>query len=85
LTKVSYKRAGSPRDETETKAKHSKESERGLNQPSTCNRNTALLHEESEDQQHNTVPQNTPKPRPIYITGVKNISQFIQLLEQLAK
>jgi hypothetical protein len=28
---------------------------------------------------------NTPKPPPIYITGVTNISPLIQLLEQIAK
>jgi hypothetical protein len=34
--------------------------------------NTALEDGESEDQQHKTIPENRPKPPPIYITGVKN-------------
>jgi hypothetical protein len=53
----------------QTKPNHSKESERWLNQPSTSNRYTALLREESEDQQHKTDSENTPKPLPIYIIG----------------
>jgi phage I-like protein len=55
-----------------------------LKQTSTPNRYTALLEEEGEDQQHKAGPENTPKP-PIYITDVKNISQLIQLLNQIAK
>jgi hypothetical protein len=42
---------------------------------------TALLEEE----RHKAGPENTTKPPPIYITDVKNISPFIQLLEQIAK
>jgi hypothetical protein len=30
-------------------------------------------------------PEKTPKPPPIYITDVKNISPHIQLLEQIVK
>jgi hypothetical protein len=30
-------------------------------------------------------PENTPKPPPIYITDIKNISPLIQLIEQIAK
>jgi hypothetical protein len=41
--------------------------------------------EESENQQQKGSPENTPKPPPIYITYVKNISSLIQLLEQIAK
>jgi hypothetical protein len=40
---------------------------------------------ESEDQQHKTSPENMPKPVPIYIIRVKNISPLIQLLEQIEK
>jgi hypothetical protein len=43
-----------------------------------------LLEEESEDQQQKAGPENTPKPPPIYITDVTNISPLIQLLEQIA-
>jgi hypothetical protein len=46
-TQVSYKRGRSRQDETEREAKHTKESEHGLNQTSTSNRYTALLEEES--------------------------------------
>jgi hypothetical protein len=48
-----------------------------------------LLHsstrEESEDQQQKAGPEYTPKPPPIYITDIKNMSPLIQLLEQIAK
>jgi hypothetical protein len=47
---------------------HTKESENWPNQTSTSNRYTALLEEESEDQQQKADPENTPKPPPIYIT-----------------
>jgi hypothetical protein len=67
-TKVTYKRARSTQDETERETKRTKESVHGLNQSSTSNRYTALLEEESEEQQHKTGPNNMPKPPPIYIT-----------------
>jgi hypothetical protein len=82
---VSYKRGTSTEDETEREAKHTKESKHWLNQTSTSNRYTALLEEESEYQQHKAGPDNTPKPPPLYITGVKNISPLIELLQQIAK
>jgi hypothetical protein len=56
-----------------------------LNHHSTSSRYTSVLGEKSEDQRHKTGPENAPKPSPIYITGVKNISPLIQLLEQIAK
>jgi hypothetical protein len=56
-----------------------------FNQSLTSNHYTAGLEEENEDQQHKTSPVNTPKPPPFYITGIKNISPLIQLLEQIAK
>jgi hypothetical protein len=34
---------------------------------------------------HKASPENTPKPPPIYINGVKNTSPLIQLLEQIVK
>jgi hypothetical protein len=83
-TKVSYKRGRSTQNETERGTKHTKESVHWLNQTSTSSRYTALLEEESEDQHHRAGPENTPKPPPIHITDVKNISPFIQLLEQIA-
>jgi hypothetical protein len=64
-TEVSYKRDRSTQDETEGEAKHYKEREHWLNQTSTSNRYTALLVEESEDQQQKTGPANTPKLPPI--------------------
>jgi hypothetical protein len=76
-TKVSYKIGRSTQEQTETEAKHTKESEHWLNQTSISNRYTALLEEESADQQHKASPENTPKPPPIYITDVKNISPLI--------
>jgi hypothetical protein len=84
-TKVSYKRGRSTQEENEREAKHTKESEHWLIQTSTSNHYTALLEEGSEDQQQKASPENTPEPRPIYITDVKNISPLIQLLEQIAK
>jgi hypothetical protein len=84
-TKISYKRGTSGQNETKTKTKHYKESEHGLNQTFTSNRYTALLEEESEDQQHKTGPENKPKPPSIYITDIKNISQLIEFLEQIAR
>jgi hypothetical protein len=83
--KVSYKRGRSTQDETERETKHAKDSEHWLNQTPTSNRYTALLEEESEDQQQKAGHVNIPKPPPIYITYVKNISPLIQLLEQIAK
>jgi hypothetical protein len=83
-TKVSYKQGRSTQDETE-RTKHTKDSKHWLNQTSTSNHYTALLEEKSEDQQHKASLETTPKPPPLYITGVKNISPLIQLLEQIAK
>jgi hypothetical protein len=82
-TTVSYKRRRSTQDRTDKEAKHGKQSEHWLNQTSTSNRYTALLEEESEDQQK-AGNENTPKPPPIYITDITNISPLIQLLEQIA-
>jgi hypothetical protein len=84
-TKTSYKRRRSTQEGTEREAKHAKESEHWLNQTSTSNRYTALLEEESEDKQQKAGPENTPKPPPIYITDVQNISPLIQLLDQMSK
>jgi hypothetical protein len=82
-TKVSYKRGRSTQQGTEREAKHAKQSEHSLKQTSTSNRYTALLEVESEDQQQKAGPENSPKPSPIYITDVTNISPLIQLLEQI--
>jgi hypothetical protein len=76
-TKVPYKRGSLPQYETETKPKHTKESEHFLNQTSTSIRYTSLLEEENEDQQQKAGPENTRKPSPIYITDVKNLSPLI--------
>jgi hypothetical protein len=81
-TKVSYKRGRSTRDETERETKHAEESEHLLNQTSTSDRYTALLEEENCNQHHRAGPENTPIP-PL-ITGVKNISPLVQLLEQIS-
>jgi hypothetical protein len=83
--KVSHKQGRSAQDKNETKSKHSKESEYWLNQTSLSNQYTALLEEESEDQQNKDTPENTLKPPAIYITGIENISTLIQLLEKIAK
>jgi hypothetical protein len=83
-TKVLYKR-GRSTQRTEREAKRSKESYHWLNQTSISNRCTALLEEESKDQQQKAGPENTPKPPPVYITDIKNVSPLIQLLEQIAK
>jgi hypothetical protein len=82
-TKLLYKRSRSAQDRNKIKTKHSKESEHYLNQTSTSNRYTALLEEESEDQQHKTSLENTRKPPVVYKVGVKNISLLIQLLQQI--
>jgi hypothetical protein len=65
------------------KANTSKKSEHWLNPTSTSNSYTTLLEKESEEQ-HKAAPENTPKPPPIYITEVTNISPLVQLLEQIA-
>jgi hypothetical protein len=83
--KVSYKWGIAIQDETERETKYSTESVHWLNQTSTSDRYTALLKEESENQQHKAGPENTPKPPPKYISHVKNISPLIQLLEKIAK
>jgi hypothetical protein len=79
-TKVLYKQGRSTQDETERETKRT-EDVHWFKQTSTSNRYTALLQEEIEDQQHKAGPENKPKPPPIYIAGVKNISTIIQLLE----
>jgi hypothetical protein len=58
--KVSYKRGISTQDGTDIEAKHAKQSEHWLNQTSTSNCYTALLEEESEEQQKAS-NKNTPK------------------------
>jgi hypothetical protein len=78
-------RGRSSQEETQRETKHAKQSEHWPNQTSTSNRYTALLEEESEDQQQKAGPENTPKPPAIYITDVTNMSLHIQLLEQIAK
>jgi hypothetical protein len=82
---VSYKQSRSPNSGTVAKAKHSKESEYWLNQPATSNCSAVLQEEVSKEGQQRTRNSNTPKPPQIYVTGVQNISQMIQLLEQTAK
>jgi hypothetical protein len=69
-TKVSYKQR-STLDKTEREIKHIKESVHWLNQTSTTNHYTALLEEETEDQQHKAGSENTLKPPPVYIADVK--------------
>jgi hypothetical protein len=75
--KVSNKRGMPTQVETERKAKHAKESEHWLNQTFTSNRYAALLEEESEYQKQKAGPENMPKPPPIYVTDVINISSLI--------
>jgi hypothetical protein len=85
-TKVSFKRGRSTQEETEREVKHTKEKEHCINQTCISNHCTALLEEESEDQQQKAGPEHMPKPPPIYITDIKNISPLIQLfLEQITK
>jgi hypothetical protein len=83
-TKVLYRWGRATQDETESETKHTKENVQWLNQTSTSNRYTALLEEESEDQQGKVSPENKPKSPLIYITDVKNISPLTQLLEKTA-
>jgi hypothetical protein len=83
-TKVSYKRGRSTQEETEREALLAKESQHWLNQTSTSSRYTALLLEESVDQQQKAGSENMSKPPPIYITGVTNILPLIQLQEHMA-
>jgi hypothetical protein len=56
------------------KANTAKKSEHWLNQTSTSNRYTALLEGKSGDTQNKMGPENIPKPPPMYITDIKNIS-----------
>jgi hypothetical protein len=83
--RMSYKLSRLTEDQTETETKHSKESESWLNQTCTFSRYTALLEEESEDQQHKASPESTLKPPSVYITGGKDISTLTELLEQIAE
>jgi hypothetical protein len=88
--KVSFKRGRSAQDEIKKERKkveeaNSKEGEYWLNQHSASSRYTAVIKEESEDQEHKTGPENTPKPPPLYTNGVKYISSLIQPLEEIAK
>jgi hypothetical protein len=69
--KVSYKRSRSTQDGTDKEAKHTKQSEHWLNQTSTSNHYTALIEEESEDQQQKAGNEHTPKLPPIYITTLQ--------------
>jgi hypothetical protein len=62
-----------------------KKANTGSTKASTSNHFTALLEEESEDQQQKSGPENVPKPPPIYINDIKNISPLIEVLEQIAK
>jgi hypothetical protein len=50
-TKVSYKRRRLTQEETEREAKHTKERDHRLNESSTFSHYTALVEEESEEQQ----------------------------------
>jgi hypothetical protein len=84
-TKVSYKRGRLTQEETEREAKHTKESAYWLNQTSTSSCYATVPEEESEDQRYKVGPENTPKPPPIYITDIKNITLLVQLLEQIEK
>jgi hypothetical protein len=64
-----YKRGRSAQDQTETKAKQNKEIEYHLNKTTTSYHYTALLEDETEDQQHKAYPRNNPNHTPIYIIG----------------
>jgi hypothetical protein len=68
------KEADQHKKELKGEATHAKKNQHWLNQTSTSNCYTALLEEESKDQQQKAGPENTPKPPPIYITNVTNIS-----------
>jgi hypothetical protein len=67
--KVLYKRGRSIQDGTD---KEAKQGEHWLNPTSTSNRYTALLEEESEEQQKASY-KNTPKHPLIYITNTLQI------------
>jgi hypothetical protein len=74
---------------TKEAEQHNKELREKPNTPNTANtgstnRYTALREEKNEDQQQKAGPENIPKPPPIYIIDVTNISPLIQLLEQIA-
>jgi hypothetical protein len=84
-TKVSHKRGRPTQEEAPRQAKLIKESDHWLNQTPACNHYSALLEDESEDQQQTTDPRNTPKPPPIYVSDVTAIPPLVQLLEQIAK
>jgi hypothetical protein len=80
-TKVSYKRSRPTHGEgIQREDKHLEESEYWLHPTPTSNNYTALLEEGNDRQQQKVDPVNTPKPPPIYVSGVIAISPLLQLL-----
>ena len=84
-TIASHKRRRVPQDDTMLQKKQIKENAYWLDAPLTTNRFTILTDEEGNDQQHTEMIEKTPKPPPIFVYGVQNISPLIQLLDQVAK
>jgi hypothetical protein len=72
-TKVSNKRGRPTHERAPRQAKLVKESDHWLNPTSTRNRFSALMEDESEDQQQTADAGNTPKPPPIYVSDVTSI------------
>jgi hypothetical protein len=84
-TTVSIKRYIPTQEEAPRQAKLVKESDHWFNPTPTHSRNSALLEDESDDQQQTTFPGKTSKPLPIYISDFTTIPPLIQLLEQVVK
>jgi hypothetical protein len=82
---VSHKRRRIPHDNTVLHTKQNKEDAYWLDAPTNTNRFSALTDEEGSDQQCTEMTEHTPKPPPLYVYGVKNISPLVQLLDQVAK
>jgi hypothetical protein len=84
-TTVSNKRGRPIQEEAPREAKHTKESDHWLKPTSTHNPYSALMEDESEDQQQTTDPGNSSKPPTFYISDVTTVQPLIRLLEQIAK
>ena len=81
--KVTYKRARPHQNTTSNNPKCLKTSQYWLDAPTTSNRYELLSDDEVGEAQTNS--NQPPKPPPIFVTGVRNITPLIQLLNQIVE
>lgn len=81
---VTHKRGRNSQNETEKVAKQSKGNEYWLD-ASSSNRYSALENETGKDNEDTSPKEKTPKPPPIFVNGVKNITPLVKLLDGVAK